>query len=99
MVDAASFVTRTQARSRLLYFVLIAALMACGLLAAFIEGPTMRASAQEQRDREISAENLRFCEKFGMRSGTSEFLVCTRELAILRQRQTERDHAAELGNF
>lgn len=99
MVDAASFVTRTQARSRLLYFVLVAALMACGLLAAFIEGPTMRASAQEQRDREISAENLRFCERFGMRSGTSEFLVCTGELAILRQTQTERDHAAELGIF
>jgi len=97
MVDAATFATSTKARYRLLYFVLFVALMAIGLWAALIEGPSMRAAAQARFDREIAAENLAFCEKFGMRSGTSEFLACARELAIVRERQVSRDHADELG--
>lgn len=99
MVDAASFVASTQARYRSIYFLLLAALTACGLWVALIEGPAMHASALERLDREITAENLGFCEKFGMRSGTSEFLACTSELAIVRQKQTERDQAAEFGIF
>lgn len=96
MVDAASF-TSPQARYRLLYLAFAAAVAAGGLWAAFISGPAMRASAQRQLDHELAAENLGFCEKFGMRAGTSEFLTCIRELAIIRQRQVDRDRAAELG--
>lgn len=98
MVDTAS-VTSTQARYRLLYLTFAVALAAGGLWAALIGGPAMRASAQEQFDREITAENLGFCEKFGMRSGTGEFIACTRELAIIRQAQADRDRAAEVGIF
>ncbi|WP_298371654.1 hypothetical protein [uncultured Bradyrhizobium sp.] len=96
MVDTATF-TNTQTRYRLLYLTFAAALAAGGLWAALIGGPAMRASAQEQFDREITAENLGFCEKFGMRSGTSELVACTGELAIVRQRQADRDRAAEIG--
>lgn len=99
MVDAAFFVTGTQARYRLLHFVLIAALAAGGLWAALIGGPAMRASAQQQYDHEIAGENLAFCEKFGMRAGTSGFSACTSELAVVRQKQADRDRAAELGLF
>ena len=96
MVDTA-FVTSTQARYRLWYLTFAAALAAGGLWAALIEGPAMRASTQQQLDHEFTAENLGFCEKFGMRSGASEFLTCIHELAIIRQRQADRDRAAELG--
>jgi hypothetical protein len=99
MVDPTSLVTGTRARYRPLYFVLFAALVICGLWAALIEGPAMRASAQERFDREIAAENLGFCETFGTRSGTSEFLACARGLATVRQNQADRDRAAELGTF
>ena len=96
MVDTATF-TNTQTRYRLLYLTFAAALAAGGLWAALIEGPAMRASTQQQLDHEFTAENLGFCEKFGMRSGASEFLTCTGELAIVRQRQADRDRAAEIG--
>jgi hypothetical protein len=79
-----------------LYPVSLAALVAFGLWAVLIEGPAMRSSAQERLNHEIAAENI-VCEKFGMRSGTSEFLACSKELAIVRQKQADRDHAAELG--
>ncbi|MDH2386161.1 hypothetical protein [Bradyrhizobium sp. CER78] len=100
MVDAASLAARTPARYQLFYlvsFVSFAALIAFGFWAALIEAPAVRATAQERHDREILAENLGFCEKFGMHSGTSEFQACARELAIVRKRQVSRDHADELG--
>lgn len=79
---------------RLLYSAAIVVLLAFGLYAAFVSGPATRANAQSQLDREVGGENLAFCEKFGMRAGTSDFGVCSQQLAIIRQKQSERDNAA-----
>ena len=72
----------------------IAGMVAYGLYAAFISAPALRAAAKEQLDRAIAEENHIFCEKFGMRAGTSEFTACSQYLAIIRQKQTDRDSGA-----
>ncbi len=85
------------ANSRLAYSLLFAALFAFGLYVAFIAGPAMRASAAARLDYVIADESRDFCEKFGMRAGTSEFFACAKELAVIRQKQADRDRAAEIG--
>jgi hypothetical protein len=83
---------------RSLAYGLVAAILAAfGLHAVFIAGPAMRASAQEEVVRAVADEDHRFCEMFGMRSGTDAFAACSRELSIVRQRQVDRDHAAAQG--
>jgi len=79
------------------YSLVLAALVACGLHAIFISGPATRAAAQAELAQTIADEDLRFCEKFGMRRGSAEFDACSRELASIRQRQVERDNAAAQG--
>ncbi|WBL77428.1 hypothetical protein I3J27_31110 [Bradyrhizobium xenonodulans] len=73
------------------------AMLACGLYALLITGPAMRIAAAAQPAREISNENTGFCEKFSVRAGTPDFLKCADELSLVRQKQTERDGAAEAG--
>jgi hypothetical protein len=75
----------------------IATMVACGLYAIFVTGPAMRAAAQQQLAQTTLEENLAFCGKFGMRVGSSEFALCGQELAIVRQKQAERDSAASQG--
>jgi hypothetical protein len=72
----------------------IAAMVAYGLTAAFVTGPAMRVAAQQQLAQTIADENRAFCEKFGMQVGSSEFAACSQELAIVRQKQTDRDNEA-----
>jgi hypothetical protein len=81
----------------LAYAGLIAAMLACGLYAVFITGPSMRADAQARLTQTVAEETKSFCEKFGMRAGTAEFLDCSRELATVRERQVEADRAADQG--
>lgn len=83
--------------SSLPYAVLIVAMLAYGLYAVFVAGPAMRLVAAERLSQVISDETTGFCEKFGMRAGTAEFLKCSDELAIIRQNQTARDRAADQG--
>ena len=79
------------------YSLLVAVLVACGLHALFISGPAMRAAAHELVERSIADEDRGFCEKFSMRLGSAEFTACSRELAIIRQKQVDRDNAAAQG--
>jgi hypothetical protein len=79
------------------FAVFVAAMLACGLYAVFVAGPAMRAVAGERLSQDIAAETKAFCEKFGMRAGTADFLICSDELAAVRQKQTERDRAADQG--
>lgn len=67
-----------------------------GLLTeACVTFPVLSArNAKIQLDREIAAENLAFCEKFGIRGDTSDFGACSQRLAIVRQKQADRDSAA-----
>jgi len=89
--------TTVRSPSPLVFAVFIAALLACGLYAVFVAGPAMRTVAAERLSQAIADETKGFCEKFGMRSGTAEFLKCSDELATIRQKQTERDRAADQG--
>src|SRR6185312_10909420 len=79
-------------------FAMIVAVMAAGgLYAILIEGPARRAAAQQKLAQTISDENRAFCQKLGITVESSEFALCSQELAIVRKRQTDRDSAAELG--
>jgi hypothetical protein len=75
----------------------IATMTAYGLYAILVTGPDMRAAAQRQLAQTTLDENLAFCEKRGMRVGSSEFVLCSQELAIVRQKQAVRDSAASQG--
>lgn len=81
----------------LAYSLLIAVLTAYGLHALFFSWPAMRIAAQEQLEQTIGVEDRGFCEMFGMRSGSAEFAACSRELAIIRQKQVDRENAAAQG--
>ena len=83
--------------SRLLFSLFIVVLLSFGAYATFVSAPATRANAKIQLDREIAAENLAFCEKFGIRADTSDFGVCSQQLAIVRQKQADRDTAAAAG--
>jgi hypothetical protein len=43
-----------------------------------------RAIADAKRALEISQENKRYCEKWGMPSGTHEHIICTMDLDAIR---------------
>ncbi|OSI79113.1 hypothetical protein BSZ21_01675 [Bradyrhizobium canariense] len=75
----------------------LGAMVACGLYAAFIATPEMRAAAQQQLVEALTDENRSFCERFGMRVGSNEFVACNEGLAIVRQKQAARDSAAANG--
>ncbi|PAY07151.1 hypothetical protein CK489_15210 [Bradyrhizobium sp. UFLA03-84] len=79
------------------YVLLVAILAASGLYAAFIAGPAMHAAARDDVARTVSEENRKFCGMFGMGTGTDTFAACSRELAVVRQRQADRDNAAAQG--
>jgi hypothetical protein len=72
----------------------IAGMVAYGLSVACVTGPAMHAAAQQQLAQTIADESRAFCERFGMRAGSSEFVVCSQELAIVRRKQTDRDNEA-----
>jgi len=78
---------------RVAYWLVIAG-TACGLYKAYCTGRDARAIAQERLEQTLADEDHGFCERFGMRAGTSEYATCCRELSIIRQKQTERDRSA-----
>jgi hypothetical protein len=68
---------------------LLAVVAAFGLHALFVSGPAMREAAEAQLARVIADE-----DRVGMRPGTAQFADCSRELATVRQKQSDRDRAA-----
>jgi hypothetical protein len=81
------------------YSLLLAVLISFGLYALFISGPAMRQAGHEYLVRIIAEENRQFCETFGIRSASAAFTACSGELAIIRQKQVDRDKAAAQGVF
>jgi len=79
------------------YSLVVVALLAFGLHALFISGPAMRAATHQYVEQAIADEDRQFCETFGMRSGSPAFTACSGELAIVRQKQVDRDNAAAQG--
>ncbi|MCK1390762.1 hypothetical protein [Bradyrhizobium sp. 1] len=76
---------------------LIAGLFAYGLHALFVSGPAMRDAARDTLERTIADENRQVCEMFGVPPTSAAFPACSRELAIIRQKQVDRDNAAAQG--
>jgi hypothetical protein len=80
------------------WLALVIAVLGVGLLyAAFISAQKMLAIAEDQRRQTVADEDRAFCDKFGMRAGTPEFVACRQELGIIRQKQADRDRAAAQG--
>lgn len=97
MTDINANAIDSSAGSRLLFSLFIVVLLSFGAYATFVSAPATRANVKIQLDREIAAENLAFCERFGIRADTSDFGVCSQQLAIVRQKQADRDTAAAAG--
>lgn len=76
---------------------LIAVLFAYGLHALFISHPAMRDAEREYLERTIADEDRDVCGTLGIRSTDKAFTACRGELAIVRQRQVDRDAAAAQG--
>jgi len=83
-----------QAGSLVPFALLAAIVTAFGLYAIFVTGPAMRAVAQANLESTLAEENRAFCEKLGMRVGTSEFVACSQELVSIRKKQSDRDSEA-----
>jgi hypothetical protein len=76
---------------------LLAILIAFGLHALFISGPAMRAAARGDLKQAIVDEDRDVCATLGIRATDTAFPACSRGLAIVRQKQVDRDTAATLG--
>jgi len=59
--------------------------------------PEIRQAAQTELARVIADEDRDVCGQFGLRPGTNAFMACSRELANVRQKQSDRDQAAAAG--
>jgi hypothetical protein len=62
-----------------------------------VSAPAIREAAQAELARVIADEDRDVCSQFGFRPGTSAFAACSRELANVRQKQSDRDQAAAAG--
>lgn len=78
------------------YLLLLAVLLLAGLYALVVSGPAMRAAASERLGKALAEVNREVCEMLGVRSGDA-FAACSRALAAVRQKQTDRDNAAAMG--
>jgi hypothetical protein len=59
--------------------------------------PAIRQAAEAELARVIADEDRDVCGQFGLRPNTTSFEACSRELANVRQKQSDRDHAAAAG--
>ena len=67
----------------------------CGALAvvavAMIQkAPQVRVAAEQRQAAEIAEENTAHFEKWGMRAGTRQHVICTLDLDEIRARQAKR---------
>lgn len=75
---------------------LLAVVTAFGLH-MLVSAPAIRAAAEAELARVIADEDRDVCGQFGLRAGTTSFAACSRELANVRQKQSDRDQAAAAG--
>jgi len=76
----------------------LAVVAALGLHTLFVSGPAMREAAGGR----VGAPYLRMrigmsADSSGCDRATAQFTACSGELAIVRQKQSDRDHAAAAG--
>ncbi|MDN4988866.1 hypothetical protein KUL72_16385 [Bradyrhizobium arachidis] len=75
---------------------LLAVVTALGLH-TLVSASAMRDAAEAELARVIANEDRDVCGQFGLRPGTNAFVACSRELANVRQKQSDRDEAAAAG--
>ena len=75
---------------------LLAVVTALGLHTV-VSAPALREAAETELARVIADEDRDVCGQFGLRPGTSSFVACSRELANVRRKQSDRDQAAAAG--
>ena len=75
---------------------LLAVVTALGLH-TLVAAPALREAAQAELARVIADEDRDVCGQFGLRPGTNAFVACSRELANVRRKQSDRDQAAAAG--
>jgi len=69
------------------------ALLVAGTVFLLLHIPQMRnarAIAEAQQAQEIAQENKLYCEKWGMRAGTHEHIICTMDLNAIRAKVEQR---------
>jgi hypothetical protein len=66
-------------------------------LHALVSAPALRQAAEAELARVIADEDRDVCGRFGLRPGTTPFVACSRELANVRRKQSDRDQAAAAG--
>ena len=66
-------------------------------LRTLVSAPAIREAAQAELARIIADEDRDVCGQFGLRPATNAFVACSRELANVRQKQSDRDQAAAAG--
>ena len=66
-------------------------------LHALVSAPAQREAAEAELARTIANEDRDVCGQFGVRPGTNAFVACSRELANVRRKQSDRDQAAAAG--
>jgi hypothetical protein len=76
---------------------LVLAVAAALGLHTVVSAPAIREAAQAELARVIADEDRDVCGRFGLRPGTSAFATCSRDLATVRRKQSDRDHAAAAG--
>ena len=68
--------------------------LAAAWVAVFINSipriPEALATAERQRALEISKENKFYCEKWGMRANSHEYVICTMDLNEIRAKVEKR---------
>ena len=80
----------------------IAAALLLAVVTAFglhmiVSAPAIHRAADAALARIIANEDRDVCGQFGLRAGTTSFAACSRELANVRQKQSDRDQAAAAG--
>jgi hypothetical protein len=80
----------------------IAAALLLAVVTAFglhtlVSAPAIRGAAEAELAQVIAAEDRDVCGQFGLRPGTTSFAACSRELANVRRKQSDRDQATAEG--
>ncbi|MGY0573385.1 hypothetical protein ACTGJ9_021755 [Bradyrhizobium sp. RDM12] len=78
---------------------LLLAVVAAFALHVLVSAPTLRQAAEAELVRVIADEDRDVCGQFELRPGTTSFAACSRELASVRQKQSDRDRAAAAGTL
>jgi peptidoglycan/LPS O-acetylase OafA/YrhL len=74
----------------------LAVVTALGLY-TLVSAPAIREAARAELARVIADEDRDVCGQFGLHPGTDAFVVCSRELANVRRKQSDRDQATAAG--